>query len=240
MTRPRRILLLSASTVHGGGYLEYCRAELGRHFDGLGPVLFLPYARPGGISHEDYAERTRAAFREAELELEGIHDRPDPVGAIREAPGLFIGGGNTFLLLRELYRNGLLEPIRDRVAEGVPYLGSSAGSNVAGLTIGTTNDMPIVFPPSFDALGLVRLNINPHYLDPDPRSTHMGETRETRIREFHHENPQPVLGLREGAWLSVLGDVAAIGGSAGARLFRRGAEPVELAPGAQPGELIGI
>lgn len=239
-TPPRRILLLSTSTVHGSGYLEYCRAEIARHFGDRGPVLFLPYARPGGISHAEYAERTRAAFREAGLALEGIDEHPDPASAICEAPGIFIGGGNTFLLLRELYRRALLEPIRARVAEGAPYLGSSAGSNVAGLTIGTTNDMPIAFPPSFDALGLVRLNVNPHYLDPDPGSTHMGETRETRIREFHHHNDQPVLGLREGAWMAVDGLAARIGGSEGARLFRAGAEPAEVPAGTELGKILEV
>ncbi len=230
MNRPRRLLLLSTSTVHGSGYLEYCRDELARHFSGCREVLFVPFARPGGISHDDYTARTREAFRSAGLELRGVHERPDPAAAVRDAGGLFIGGGNTFLLLRELYRHALLEPIRELAGRGAPYLGSSAGSNVAGLDIGTTNDMPIVFPPSFDALGLVRLNINPHYVDPAPDSTHMGETRETRIREFHVLNAQPVLGLREGAWLRVDGAAARVGGANGARLFRAGREPEEVEP----------
>ena len=237
MNRTRRLLLLSTSTVHGSGYLEYCRDELSHHFEGCPEVLFIPFARPGGISHDEYTTRTREAFRGAGLGLAGIHVHPDPAAAIRDAGGLFIGGGNTFLLLRELYRHALLDPIRELAGRGAPYLGSSAGSNVAGLTIGTTNDMPIVFPPSFDALGLVRLNINPHYLDPVPGSTHMGETRETRIREFHGLNPQPVLGLREGAWLRVDDDAARVGGATGARLFRAGQEPEELGPDA---ELAGI
>ena len=238
MNRPRRLLLLSTSTVHGSGYLEYCRSELARHFAGCPEVLFVPFARPGGVSNDDYTARTREAFEGAGLVLRGVHEHEDPAAAIRDAGGLFIGGGNTFLLLRELYRNGLLDPIRELAARGLPYMGSSAGSNIAGLTIGTTNDMPIVFPPSFDALGLVRLNINPHYLDPEPASTHMGETRETRIREFHVHNSQPVLGLREGAWLSVDGDAARIGGTRGARLFRKDAEPTELGPGTALEEMI--
>lgn len=231
MSEARRLLLLSTSTVHGTGYLEYCREELARHFEGCPEVLFVPFARPGGLSHDDYTARTGEAFGRAGLAVRGVHEHADPAAAVRDAAGLFIGGGNTFLLLRELYRQGLLDPIRELAARGAPYLGASAGSNVAGLSIGTTNDMPIVFPPSFDALGLIGLNINPHYLDPEPGSTHMGETRETRIREFHVHNRQPVLGLREGAWLAVDGTSARIGGTRGARLFRPGAEPAELDPG---------
>jgi dipeptidase E len=134
--------------------------------------------------------------------------------------------------LERLYDLDLLTPIRERVKAGIPYFGSSAGSNVAGPTIRTTNDMPIVEPPSFAALGLVPFQINPHYLDPDPRSTHMGETREERIQQFLEENETPVIGLREGAWLRVEGEQTLLGGTAGARLFRRGNPPVELDCGA--------
>ncbi|MDT8436558.1 MAG: dipeptidase PepE [Gemmatimonadota bacterium] len=232
MNEPRRILLLSTSTVHGSGYLEYCRAEIAGHFGRAGPVLFVPYARPGGMSADDYTALAARAFTAAGLDLEGIHARPDPAAALRDAAGVFVGGGNTFLLLRELYRLELLDPIRAKVAAGTPYLGSSAGSNVAGSTIGTTNDMPIVHPPAFEALGLVPFNINPHYIDPVPGSRHMGETRETRIREFHVQNPQPVVGLREGAWLRVEGERATLGGAGGGRLFRAGREPEELEAGA--------
>jgi len=173
MTDARRILLLSTSTVHGSGFLEYCLQEIADHFQGCGSILFVPYASPGGMSYDDYTDLVARRFATIDLNVEGIHSRPDPGLAVREADGLFIGGGNTFLLLRELYRLDLLGPIASSVDEGTPYMGSSAGSNVAGLTIGTTNDMPIVHPPSFDALGLVPFNLNPHYLDPDPGSTHM-------------------------------------------------------------------
>ena len=236
MNDGRRILLLSTSTVHGSGFLEYCSQEIADHFRGCRSVVFVPYASPGGMSYDDYTDRVARQFATLDLDVSGIHSSPDPAAAVRNAAGLFIGGGNTFLLLRELYRQDLLRPIRSRVEEGMPYMGSSAGSNVAGMTIGTTNDMPIVHTPSFDALGLVRCNLNPHYLDPDPDSTHMGETRETRIREFHVQNTEPVIGLREGAWLRVAGEAIQLKGGSGARLFRRDQEPEELTPGSDLSE----
>ncbi len=240
MTDARRILLLSTSTVHGTGFLEYCTGEIADHFEQLGTILFIPYASPGGMPHAAYTELVARRFAEIGLAVEGIHACSDPVLAVHEAEGVFIGGGNTFLLLRELYRMDLLDPIRDRVKRGMPYMGSSAGSNVAGMTIGTTNDMPIVHTPSFDALGIVPFNLNPHYVDPDPGSTHMGETRETRIREFHEQNIQPVIGLREGAWLRVDGAVTRLEGRGGARLFRRGEDAVELVVGSDLSELLSI
>jgi dipeptidase E len=238
MTDLRRILLLSTSTVHGSGFLEYCRPTITRHFEGSGSVLFVPFASPGGLPHAEYAELVSRALKPTAVEVRSIHAAPDPVRAVQEAEALFIGGGNTFLLLRDLYAHGLLEPIRQRVLGGIPYMGSSAGSNVAGLTIGTTNDMPIVHPPAFEALALVPFNLNPHYLDPDPGSTHMGETRETRIREFHVQNEQPVIGLREGAWLEVAEGRMTLGGNRGARLFRRGAAAEELAAGSDLSALL--
>lgn len=238
MSDARSILLLSTSTVHGSGFLEYCRDEIAEHLAGLDSVLFVPFASPGGVSHDEYTDAVAGALSDIGLAVRGIHEAPDPVEAVREARSVFIGGGNTFLLLRELYRQRLLGPIREAVSAGLPYMGSSAGSNVAGLTIGTTNDMPIVHPPSFDALGLVPFNLNPHYLDPDPGSTHMGETRETRIREFHVQNPQPVIGLREGAWLRVEGDVVRLEGARGGRLFRPGVDPVELEAGTDISEVV--
>lgn len=240
MNDARRILLLSTSTVHGSGFLEYCMQEIADHFQGCGNVLFIPYASPGGMEYDEYTERVARQFAKLGLGVEGIHTRPEPKLAAREAEGLFIGGGNTFLLLRELYRRELLDPIRSRVDEGMPYMGSSAGSNVAGLTIGTTNDMPIVHTPSFDALGLVPFNLNPHYLDPDPGSTHMGETRQTRIQEFHVQNTEPVIGLREGAWLRVTGPAMWLEGRGGARLFRRDREPEELAVGSDLSDMLRI
>ena len=164
------------------------------------------------------------------LGLAGLHEFADPVAAVNEAEGVFVGGGNTFVLLRALYEAELVEPLRERALQGMPYMGSSAGSNLAGLTIGTTNDMPVVEPGSFRALGLVPFNINTQYMDTDPGSTHMGESRETRIGEFHHFNTQPVLGLREGAMLRVNGNEARVLGSRGGRLFASHADPVEVEP----------
>lgn len=228
----RRLLLISTSTVHGTGYLEHCEAQLRVHFKGCEELLFIPFARPGGMTHDAYTERARARFEEMGFGVRGLHEAADPVSAVKAADGIFTGGGNTFVLLNALYRAGVLDAIRARVQAGMPYAGSSAGANIAGATIRTTNDMPIVYPPSFDALGLVPFNLNPHYLDPDPSSRHMGETRETRIREFHVFNPQPVVGLREGAMLRIEEDGMLLEGEAGARLFRQGQEPEEYAPGA--------
>jgi dipeptidase E len=171
--------------------------------------------------------------------LDSLHETFDPHRAVEKAEAIFCGGGNTFRLLRTLGEMGVLPLVRRRVAEGMVYSGASAGSNLACPSIRTTNDMPIVQPATFDALGLVAFQINPHYLDPAPDSTHMGETRETRIREFHEENEAPVVGLREGAILRVEGESVLLKGVAGARLFRRGQEPVELSPVAEIGPLLG-
>ncbi len=224
----RHLLLISTSTVHGTQYLEHARDELVALLAGCRRVLFVPFALK---DRDAYAAKARAAFGEMGFDLDSIHDAAAPADTLNAAEAVFVGGGNTFRLLDALYRLDLLAPLRRRVAEGMPYSGASAGANLAGPTIRTTNDMPIVQPPSFDALGLVPFQINPHYLDPDPGSTHMGETRETRIREFHEENDTPVVGLREGAMLRVEGDSVTLLGRAGARLFRRGLDPVELGPG---------
>ncbi len=227
----KRLLLISTSTVHGSGYLDYCSGDIEDFLRGRPQVLFIPFARPSGISHEQYSRKARERFGTMGLELTGVEAASDPREAVEAAEAIFVGGGNTFLLLKGLYDAGLVDTIRERVASGIPYVGTSAGSNVAGLTIGTTNDMPIVFPSTFDALGLVPFNINPHYLDPDPDSTHKGETRETRIKEFHGINEQPVVGLREGAWLEISGASITLRGTAGARLFRRNREPQEFTAG---------
>jgi dipeptidase E len=229
----RRLLLISTSTVHGSGYLDYCAAEIQEFLRDRPQVLFIPFARPSGISHEDYSRTARDRFAQMGLELNGIEASGDQRKAIDIAESIFIGGGNTFLLLRDLYDADLVDLIRDRVGSGIRYIGTSAGANVAGLTIGTTNDMPIVLPPTFNALGLVPFNVNPHYLDPDPDSKHKGETRETRIREFHVINKQPVVGLREGAWLEVNGASVMLHGTTGARLFRHDRDPEEFTAGAK-------
>ena len=222
-----RLLLVSNSTLHGGGYLDHVASEVAAFFRGCRSILFAPFAL---FDRDAYAERARERFRAMGLRLESLHDAGDPIERVRNAPGIFVGGGNTFRLLDALARGGLLEPIREAVSAGVPYLGSSAGAIVACPTLRTTKDMPIVEPPSFEALGLVDFQISPHYLDPDPASTHMGETQEERILQYLEENAAPVVGLREGAFLRVAGDSVVLAGVAGARLFRRGAPPLEARP----------
>lgn len=233
-----RLLLVSNSTLHGSGYLDHCAEQIEEFLGGgIRRVLFIPFALG---DRDAYAAQARARFLKFEFgyQLDSLHDVPDPVAALAAADAVFTGGGNTFRLLRELYARDILEPLRRRVLAGMPYIGSSAGSNIAGLTIGSTNDMPIVEPPSFCALALVPFNLNPHYLDLEPGSKHMGETRAQRIAQFHEENPQPVVGLREGSMLRVDGDRMHLLGVTGARIFQRGHEPTEAAPGADLSDLL--
>ena len=220
---------MSTSTVHGSSFLEYCMDEVKKHFAGISKILFIPYARPGGISYDEYTKIVRKALTQINIEVVGIHELTNIQTEISEYKGIYIGGGNTFLLTKSLYENGLIPLIHDGViSKGVRYMGSSAGTNVACATINNTNDMPIVYPPSFDALTLIPFNINPHYLDPDLNSTHMGETRETRIHEFHSQSSIPVLGLREGSWLRIEGDEIMLGGGMAARLFEQNKEAREI------------
>ncbi len=225
------LLIVSTSTIHGGTYLDYIFDDLKSFFDGVSEVVFVPYAQPSGISYDDYTAVANKAFSEVGIKVRGVHTFENTAEGINSAEGVFIGGGNTFLLLRELYANGLVGPLRERAQSGMPYMGTSAGSNVAGQTINNTNDMPIVYPPTFDALGLLPFNVNPHYLDPDPTSKHMGETRETRINEFHKVNELPVVGIREGSWLHVSGEQTELKGPHTARIFKAGEVPIEMAPG---------
>jgi dipeptidase E len=226
----KKLIIASTSTVHGGTYLDYLLASLENHFKDCGEILFIPYARPGGISHDDYTAHVRLAFSKINKTVKGLHEFDDPIVAIQKAEGIFTGGGNTFLLVTQLYENKVMEILAQTVENGTPYLGTSAGSNITGLTMQTTNDMPIIYPPSFRTLGLLPFNLNPHYLDPDTNSKHMGETRETRIKEFHAFNNIPVLGLREGSWLEVTGDKIILKGNLTARLFQQNTTPEELSP----------
>ena len=230
MPSHQRLLLLSTSTVFGSGYLEYAAAEVREFLRGTRRVLFVPFALH---DRDAYARKVREQFATMGYELDSLHAAEDKAAAVNGAEAVFIGGGNTFRLLKSLYDADVLDAIRARVTDGMPYMGSSAGSNVAAPTIRTTNDMPIVEPPSFNALGLVPFQINPHYLDPEPGSTHMGETREERIIQFLEENETPVIGLREGALLRIQNGSCVLKGVKGARLFRRGRDPVELQTGAQ-------
>ena len=224
----KRLLLISNSTQHGRGYLDHAEEGIRDLLGQSARVLFVPYAL---FDRHAYAETARKRFETLGFRLESIHRAPDKRAAVESADALFIGGGNTFRLLKSLYDNDLLEPIRRRVEAGMPYIGSSAGTVVACPTIRTTNDMPILEPPSLAALGLVWFQVNCHYLDPDPGSTHMGETREVRLREFHEENNTPVVGLREGGFLRIENGTVVLKGTTRARLFRRGREPEEVQPG---------
>src|SRR6266404_7652381 len=197
----KRVLLISNSTLHGSGYLDHAENEI-RDFLGAATqkVLFVPYAL---YDRDAYAANASEPLQRMGYELTSVHRATNPIRAVKHTDAVFIGGGNTFRLLKALYDFDLLNVIRERVAEGMPYIGSSAGSNVAGPTIKTTKDMPIVQPPSFDAMGLVSFQISPHFQDPEPNSRHMGETQEERIVQFLEENDVPVVGMREGAMVRV-------------------------------------
>ena len=232
----KRVLLISNSTLHGSGYLDHAESEIRRFLGSVRKVIFVPYALH---DRESYTTTARERFQRMGYEMESIHTASDPQQVIRNTQAIFIGGGNTFRLLKALYDHNLLETIGQRVEDGLPYIGSSAGSNVAAPTIKTTNDMPIVQPPSFNALGLVPFQINPHYLDPTPGSTHMGETREQRILQFLEEQDTTVVGLREGAMILLENGSYTLKGSSGARIFRRLQEPFEVKPGERLDQLIG-
>src|SRR4051794_25981341 len=224
------LLLLSSTAVHGYAPLQHARAAFADFLGGARTVHFAPYA----VSNQaGRTEAMRGLLAPLGVSVEGLDAVSDPVAAVEEAEVLFVGGGNSFRLVRALQELGLIETIRRRVEAGeLRYIGSSAGTNMACPTMRTTNDMPIVQPASFDAIGLVPFQINPHYQDPDPSSTHRGETREQRLLEFLDENDVPVVGLREGSWLRRQGDSLTLDGVSSARLFQRGESPRDVAPGA--------
>lgn len=226
----KHIILASTSTIHGDTYLNYLSDSLKNLFRNAKTLLFIPYAKPGGISYEDYTNIAKTFFLKININVKGIHEFENPKEAITKAEGIFVGGGNTFVLVNKLYQLDLMKLLKDVVSEGTPYLGTSAGSNICGLTMQTSNDMPIIYPPSFKTLGFVPFNINPHYLDPDTTSKHMGETRETRIKEFHSINTQPVVGLREGSWLEVVDNTIMLRGKLDARIFEQNKFPYEVKP----------
>ncbi|MBL4663895.1 MAG: dipeptidase PepE [Flavobacteriaceae bacterium] len=224
----KNLIIASTSTIYNSGYLEYIFDELPELYNETQEVIFIPYARPGGISHDDYTEIAAKAFSKIGKKVKGLHTFEDPIKAILNAKGVFTGGGNTFVLVSQLYKNNVMEPLRNALFEGLAYLGTSAGSNICGVSMQTTNDMPIVYPPSFKTLGVVPFNINPHYMDPIKGNTHMGETRETRIKEFHTQNTLPVVGLREGSWLRVQNDEIKLKGNQTARIFEKEKDPYEI------------
>jgi dipeptidase E len=236
MRSSSRILLISNSTVHGRGYLDHVEEEIKTFLGPAKTVLFFPFAL---YDRYDYAVKAKARFAAMGYSLKSAHATDNSKKAVEQADAIFVGGGNTFRLLKALQDLELLEPIRRKVKSGTPYIGSSAGSNVAGPTIKTTKDMPIVQLRSFDSLGLIPFQISPHYLDPDPNSTHMGETQEERILQFLEENETPVVGIREGAWLLIENEAVTLKGKTGARIFRRGHTPHEVRPGAEISKLVG-
>ena len=231
-----RLLLISNSTVHGSGYLDHAEPQIKDFIGRRVRVVFIPYALH---DRRAYCEQAEGRFRKMGLEFQSVHDVSNASRVIERAEIIFIGGGNTFRLLYELHRNQMIEPIRRAVRAGTPYIGSSAGSIVACPSLKTTKDMPVVQPLTFEALGLVPFQISPHYLDPDPASTHMGETQEERIGQFLEEHDRPVVGLREGAILRVDGADVTLAGVAGARIFRRGAPPREARPNSRIDPLLG-
>jgi dipeptidase E len=227
----KNVLIVSTSTVHGQPYLSYMTDEINTFFNGVDEIIFVPYARPGGVSHDEYTEKVSGFFNQINIRVKGLHTFDDPKEAIQQAKGIFIGGGNTFVLIDQLYKLDLVPLITEVVNNGTPYMGTSAGCNLCGLTVQNTNDMPIIYPKSFRSFGFVPFNLNPHYLDPVEGSTHMGETRETRIKEFHAFNNIPVVGLREGSWLYVKGSQVILKGGLTARIFEKDKIPYELADG---------
>jgi dipeptidase E len=224
------IILASTSTLFGGKYLEYLRESLVNLYQGIDEILFIPFARPGGISHDDYTTTARDFFESLQIKVKGLHEFENKTEAIHQAKAYFTGGGNTFLLVKYLHQENLMSVLKENIEQGKPYLGTSAGSNIGGMNMKTTNDMPIVYPSSFDCLGLVPFNINPHYLDPHPDLKHNGETRETRIKEFLVQNNIVVVGLREGNWIRRIGEHIFVEGTEQTRIFQPYKEPYELDP----------
>src|SRR4029077_3590682 len=236
MKSAKRILLISNSTVYGCGYLDHVVEQIKGFLGDATKILFFPFALH---DRDTYAAKAKTRFAAMGYSVEAVHAVSDTREAIEQTDAIFVGGGNTFRLLKALQDLDLLDPIRRKVSGGACYIGTSAGSNVAGPTIKTTKDMPIVQPRSFDSLGLVPFQISPHFQDPDPNSTHMAETQEERILQFLEENQTPVVGIREGAWLVCENSAVTLKGDAGARIFRRGEAPVEAKPGDNIVALVG-
>ena len=226
----KKMLLASTSTIYGQKYLEYLHDEIKNLFSGCKKILFVPYARPSGISHLEYTEKAKNVFKILNLEIIDYTNK-DLRESLEKCDGIFVGGGNTFLLLNKLYQYSLIDILKNKIDSGIPYLGTSAGTNICGITIGTTNDMPIVHVKSLEALGIIHFNVNPHYLDPKDGFEHMGESRETRINEFHKLNDHVVIGLREGSYLQVKGDDIYLKGLKHAVIFKKENEKFEIENG---------
>ena len=227
----KKMLLASTSTLHGQEYLEYLLEEIILLFKDCKKILFIPYARPSGLTHEQYNNQVKEVFKQINLNIVDYHFENKIFDNLNKCDGIFIGGGNTFLLLNKLYEYNLISLIKNKIDSGIPYLGTSAGTNICGISIGTTNDMPIIHVKSHIALGIIPFNINPHYLDPIKGLKHMGESRETRIKEFHVINKQKVIGLREGSFLIVQGNEIILKGEKKAVIFEKDTEKYEVNSG---------
>ena len=200
--------------------MDYLQPALEKHFAGVDEIVFIPYARPSGMTHDEYTQIARDYFRDLNIEVKGLHEFDNPHMALQQAQGIFTGGGNTFLLVKQLYDLDLWKDLHAAITGGTPYLGTSAGSNITGQTMQTTNDMPIVAVPSYKTLGLFPFNINPHYLDPEPDLLqHMGETRDTRLKEYLHFNDIPVVALREGSWIEAADKTCILKGKFPTRIY---------------------
>lgn len=225
-----KLLLISNSTNAGEAYLKYPIAHIGAHLQGVSEVVFIPYAAVT-FSYNEYERKVQERFNEIGVKVRSIHHEKNPRKAIREAQAICVGGGNTFALTKKMQEQGLMKAILKRVKEGVPYVGWSAGSNVCCPTICTTNDMPIVQPESFKAIGAVKFQINPHYLDANPEG-HAGETREQRIEEYIEANGRRfVVGLREGCMLRLVGGRLELIGPRPMRIFKKGQAAYEVQAG---------
>lgn len=203
----KNLVLASSSTVYGSTYLTYLIPTLKKLYNGVEEVLFVPFAQPSGISYDDYTSNVHLVFKkELNINVKSIHEFDNYKTAVKKAKAIYIGGGNTFLLVKKIYDFDLWDVLKESIINGTPYLGTSAGTNIIGKTMQTTNDMPIVLPKSLNTLGIVPFNFNAHYLEPESNDTHKGETRFTRIKELQSIENIAVLGLKEGSWLRVKGD----------------------------------
>jgi dipeptidase E len=227
------LLLASTSTLYGGNYLEYLTEEIKILFQGIDEILFIPFARPSGISHEDYTSKVVDFFSKINIKVKGLHEFEDKTKAVNAAKAYFTGGGNTFLLVKTLHELGVMTILKYNVEGGKPYLGTSAGSVIGTLNMKTTNDMPIVYPSSFECMGLVPFNLNAHYLDANLTLKHNGETRETRIKEFLTQNDSKVVGLREGNWIRRINDKITVEGPETTRIFEIEKDPYEIESGSE-------
>ena len=227
----KKMILASTSTIHGEEFLEYLLKEIKNLFIGCKNILFIPFARPSGLSHLAYTEKVQDQFKKINLSIIDYSKDNDFLEKLEKSDGIFIGGGNTFLLLHQLNKLKLIEKIKEKIYSGTPYLGTSAGTNICGISIGTTNDMPIVEIESRLCLQVLPFNINPHFYEKNKDSTHMGESRETRIQEFLIYNKQPVIGLKEGSFLKINQENIILEGKENAIIFQRNQKPYAINSG---------